>query len=58
MPGERRRSLVQEIGKIEAQLRPVVLDAVSAGVPYRRIEELTGISRATVARWAKAGASG
>lgn len=34
-------------------IRPVVLEAIDAGVPYRRIAELTGISRATVSRWAK-----
>ena len=27
--------------------------AISAGVPTRRVAELTGISRATVARWGK-----
>ncbi|MEV2252399.1 helix-turn-helix domain-containing protein [Streptomyces sp. NPDC050147] len=29
------------------------MQAVHAGVPYRRIAELTNISRATVARWGK-----
>jgi uncharacterized protein YerC len=46
--------LAQELAELEAGLRPAVLAAVSAGVPYRRLEELTGIPRATVARWAKA----
>jgi DNA-directed RNA polymerase specialized sigma24 family protein len=53
-PGERRQMLAQELAELEAGLRPAVLAAVSAGVPYRRLEELTGIPRATVARWAKA----
>jgi uncharacterized protein YerC len=30
----------------------VVIRAAHAGLPYRRIEELTGVSRATVGRWA------
>ena len=53
-PGGRRRMLVQELTEVDAALRPVVLGAVSVGVPYRRLEELTGIPRATVARWVKA----
>ncbi|MFG1666287.1 helix-turn-helix domain-containing protein [Streptomyces sp. Y7] len=31
----------------------MVLEAISVGVPTRRAAELTGISRATVARWGK-----
>ncbi|MFF7414164.1 helix-turn-helix domain-containing protein [Streptomyces lydicus] len=30
-----------------------LLPAIKAGVPCRRVAELTGISRATVARWGK-----
>ncbi|MFB7663974.1 helix-turn-helix domain-containing protein [Kitasatospora sp. NPDC056138] len=52
-PGQRRRTLVTQLEQVERELRPVVLEAVAAGVTYRRIAELSGISRATVARWAK-----
>ncbi len=52
-PGERRRGLAAELEQVEAELRPMVLEAVAAGVTYRRIAELSGISRATVARWNK-----
>lgn len=52
-PGERRRLLAKELREVEAELRPAVADAIGAGLPYRRIEEITGIPRATVARWAK-----
>lgn len=53
-PGQRRRHLAEQLEQIDGVLRPVVLEAIDAGVPYRRIAELTGISRATVSRWAKA----
>ncbi|MFC7818600.1 hypothetical protein ACFUTR_28670 [Streptomyces sp. NPDC057367] len=37
-PGERRRLPVREPAEPEAGPRPAVLAAVSAGVPYRRLE--------------------
>ncbi|MEU8958803.1 helix-turn-helix domain-containing protein [Streptomyces sp. NPDC048518] len=52
-PGEQRLQLVAELDRLDAALRPLVIQAVHAGVPYRRIAELTNISRATVARWGK-----
>ncbi|MEV7390233.1 helix-turn-helix domain-containing protein [Streptomyces sp. NPDC091215] len=52
-PGEERVRLAAELERLDARLRPLILEAVSAGVPYRRLAELTGISRATVARWGK-----
>ncbi|WP_409237366.1 helix-turn-helix domain-containing protein [Streptomyces sp. PA5.6] len=52
-PGAQRLRLVGELGRLDAALRPLVVQAVHAGVPYRRIAELTNISRATVARWSK-----
>jgi DNA invertase Pin-like site-specific DNA recombinase len=39
--------------RLDTHLRPLILEAISAGVPTRRVAELTGISRATVARWGK-----
>ncbi|MGW5527433.1 hypothetical protein [Streptomyces xanthochromogenes] len=50
-PGEQRLRLVAELERVDAVLRPLVAQAVDVGVPYRRIAELTSISRATVARW-------
>lgn len=52
-PGEERIRFATELEQLDAKIRPLVLAAVQADVPYRRIAELTGISRATVARWAK-----
>ncbi|MEU3740138.1 helix-turn-helix domain-containing protein [Streptomyces sp. NPDC032198] len=52
-PGEQRLRLVAELDRLDTALWPLVVQAVHAGVPYRRIAELTNISRATVARWGK-----
>lgn len=52
-PGKERVRLAAELERLDTHLRPLVLEAVSAGVPTRRIAELTGLSRATVARWGK-----
>ncbi|MFF4604001.1 helix-turn-helix domain-containing protein [Streptomyces sp. NPDC001339] len=54
-PGEERVRLSAELERLDAKLRPLILEAIEAGVPYRRVAELTGISRATVARWGKGG---
>ncbi|MHA5050240.1 hypothetical protein [Streptomyces sp. SD15] len=52
-PGEERVRLAAELERLDTHLRPLILEAISAGVPYRRVAELTGISRASVARWGK-----
>ncbi|WP_354670128.1 helix-turn-helix domain-containing protein [Streptomyces sp. S.PNR 29] len=52
-PGKERVRLAAELERLDAHLRPLVLEAIRAGVPTRRVAELTGISRATVARWGK-----
>ncbi|WP_455353066.1 hypothetical protein [Streptomyces sp. SYSU K217416] len=52
-PGAERSRLASELERLDRDLKPLVLAAVEAGVPYRRIAELTSISRATVARWGK-----
>lgn len=52
-PGRRRLELAAELDRASAALRPLILEAVQAGLTYRRIAELTGISRATVGRWVK-----
>ncbi len=52
-PGQERARLAAELERLDTKLRPLILEAIKAGVPYRRVAELTGISRATVARWGK-----
>ncbi|MGV4986123.1 hypothetical protein ACVB8X_19600 [Streptomyces sp. NRAIS4] len=52
-PGKERVRLASELERLDTHLRPLILEAISAGVPTRRVAELTGISRATVARWGK-----
>lgn len=52
-PGERRMQLAAELQELDRIVRPLVVQAVAADVPYRRIAELTGVSRATVARWVR-----
>lgn len=51
--GKRRLRLVGQLKDVDGDLRPAVIKAARAGLPYRRIEELTGVSRATVGRWAR-----
>ncbi|GFE24137.1 helix-turn-helix domain-containing protein [Streptomyces nigrescens] len=52
-PGQERTRLAAELERLDTKLRPLILEAIKVGVPYRRVAELTGISRATVARWGK-----
>ena len=52
-PGQQRMRLTADLLALDLRLRPLVIRAAVAGVPYRRIAELTGISHATVARWLK-----
>lgn len=52
-PGRQRRRAAAELERLDAVLRPLVVSAAASGVPHRRIEELTGVSKATVGRWAK-----
>lgn len=51
VPGERRASLATELARLDQTIKPLVQEAVRLGIPYRRVSELAGISRATVARW-------
>jgi DNA-directed RNA polymerase specialized sigma24 family protein len=52
-PGRERLRLVARLEEVDKSIRPLVAQAVAAGLPYRRIAELTGVSRATVGRWVK-----
>jgi hypothetical protein len=50
--GAERLRLVHALRNVDEQLRPRVRYAIAVGVPYRRIEELTGYSRSAISRWA------
>ncbi|GAA2530641.1 hypothetical protein [Pilimelia columellifera] len=55
--GMQRLRLLGELDGLDQILRPRVHAAIEAGVPYRRITELTGYSRSTLSRWAQGGDS-
>jgi hypothetical protein len=50
-PGRRRLNLLAELDRLDVEIRPLVLAAIAAKVPYRRITELTGVSPVTLTRW-------
>lgn len=50
-PGKARIEAVERLAALDAGVRPLVIAAAEAGVPYRRITELTGVPRTTVGRW-------
>ena len=51
--GLERLAVVRQLDALDEQLKPFVQQAVRAELPYRRISELTGYSRSTIARWSK-----
>ena len=51
--GQRRIKLLAELEAVEAELRPLVAEAVRMEVPYRRINELTAVSPNTARAWSK-----
>ena len=51
--GAERLRLLGELAQLDEELRPRVRFALSVGVPYRRIEELTGYSRSALSRWSR-----
>jgi hypothetical protein len=52
-PGARRIKAKAELRKADEALKPVVLRAVRAGVPIRRIAAMTGLTTNTVLLWGK-----
>lgn len=50
-PGAERLKLMAQVDQIDERLRPLVRDAVAAGVPKTRIRELTGLARGTIGSW-------
>lgn len=51
--GQRRIELLADLEAVEAELRPVVLDAVRVEVSFRRINALTALSTTTVGKWVR-----
>jgi hypothetical protein len=53
-PGKQRARLLAALAELdETTIRPLVLAAVEARIPQRRIAELASVSRVTVSRWLK-----
>ena len=55
-PGEERRELLARVAELDGDLRPLVREAVAAGVPQPRIVEITGLARNTIRAWSRAAA--
>jgi hypothetical protein len=51
--GQKRIKLLAQLEEVEAELRPLVVEAVRMEVPFRRINEMTAISPNTAAAWKK-----
>lgn len=52
-PGEERRRLLARVTEIDETLRPLIRNAVEAGVPQPRIVEITGVARNTIRAWSR-----
>lgn len=52
-PGEERRTLLARVAELDETLRPLVREAVGAGVPQPRIVEITGLARNTIRAWSR-----
>ena len=50
-PGAERLELTARVAEIDAALRPLVRQAVAAGVPQTRVREITGLARGTIRAW-------
>ncbi|MGP3691755.1 hypothetical protein ACTVZO_45240 [Streptomyces sp. IBSNAI002] len=50
--GTKRIKLLAQLEEVEAELRPLIVQAVTMEVPYRRITELTAVASNTVRKWA------
>lgn len=51
-PGDKRMRLMQEIAIVDAELKPLVKEAVRLGVTQVRIMSLTNLSKNTIKAWA------
>jgi len=52
--GAKRIKLLAQLEELDAELRPLIVEAVRMEVPYRRIREVTGVSPNTSAAWKRA----
>ncbi|WP_340564516.1 hypothetical protein [Streptomyces sp. GSL17-111] len=52
--GQKRIKLLAQLEALDAELRPVLVEAVRMEVPLRRIYELTGVSPNTSRAWRRA----
>ena len=50
-PGQDRLEAVARVAEIDGRLRPLVRQAIAAGVPGTRVRELTGLARGTIRAW-------
>ena len=56
--GQKRMALLADLERLDAQLRPEIVQARSVELPIRRISELTTVSPNTIRSWASGPASG
>jgi hypothetical protein len=49
--GQKRIKLLAQLDEVEAELRPLVVEAVRMEVSYRRISELTAVAPNTATAW-------
>lgn len=52
-PGRRRRSALARMRDSDTELKPLVIAAHAAGVPYAAITRWTGLAPSTLQRWLK-----
>ncbi|MFF4821415.1 hypothetical protein ACFY2K_43315 [Kitasatospora sp. NPDC001309] len=52
-PGAERLALMSRVAEVDEILRPLVRQAVAAGVPKTRVRELTGLARGTIGTWSE-----
>jgi hypothetical protein len=50
-PGSRRIKLKADMRQVDAELKPLVADALRADVPIRMVSKMTGLSLNTVLLW-------
>jgi transposase len=48
---KKRLAAMEQVKQLTEELRPLVEDALRAGVTTRRIRELTGLGPDTITRW-------
>lgn len=49
--GQKRIRLLAQLDALDAELRPLVVQAVRMELPFRRINELTGVAPNTARAW-------